>query len=62
MGIQNQYHHLLLWWSPYGREARLPMNKNDNRITLVKRIKEIMEDLPKIRWQIKKNIEKSQEK
>jgi hypothetical protein len=46
----------------YGREARLPADKDDNRITLVERIWEIIEDLPKTRWQAKKNIEESQEK
>ena len=39
----------------------LPMDSDENKITLVERIKEIMFDMPNIKWKAKKNIEKSQE-
>ena len=45
----------------YGRNERLPVDKDENKVTLIERIKEIMEEIPNIRWKAKKNIEKSQE-
>ena len=46
----------------YGRKARLPLDKDENKITLINRVKTLIEELPVIRRKIKENVEKAQEK
>jgi hypothetical protein len=44
----------------YGREARLPIDRDENKMTLLERAKCLIEELPKIRWKAKANIKESQ--
>ena len=46
----------------YGRKTVLPMDKEEKKISLAERIQEIVERLPKIRYQAKEEIKKSQTK
>ena len=45
----------------YGREARIPVDKDDNKVTLIERIKCLMEELPHRRWIARRNNDESQE-
>ncbi len=44
----------------YGRKPVLPMDREEKKISLIERIWEIVEKIPKIRYQAKEEIEKSQ--
>src|SRR6266498_3789556 len=44
----------------YGRKPILPMDKEEKKISLIERIQEIVERIPKIRYQAKEEIKKSQ--
>src|SRR6185369_9969784 len=46
----------------YGREAKIPLDKDENKITMMERIRILIEELPSIRMKAKENIEESQEK
>ena len=46
----------------YGREMKTLLNLEDKEVTLTQKIDNLIEELPNIRNQAKKNIEKSQEK
>ena len=46
----------------YGRKPTLPMDKEEKKISLIERIQEIVERIPKIRHQAKEEIKKSQTK
>jgi hypothetical protein len=46
----------------YGRNDKLPLDKDNEEITINNRIQELIEELPKTRNEAKKQIKKSQEK
>ena len=46
----------------YGRKPKLPMDKIEKKISLIDRMKEIVEEIPKIRWKAKEEVTKSQER
>jgi hypothetical protein len=46
----------------YGRKAVLPIEREEKKITLIERLQEIIENMPKIRWKTKEEITKSQER
>ncbi len=46
----------------YGRKPILPMDKAEKKISLMQRIQEIIEEIPKGRWKAKEQIQKVQEK
>ncbi|PKY53725.1 hypothetical protein RhiirA4_472090 [Rhizophagus irregularis] len=50
------------FYATYGRRAKLPLDKDENKITLTDRIRILMEELPTVRRKIKENVEKAQEK
>ncbi|GET57438.1 DDE-type integrase/transposase/recombinase [Rhizophagus irregularis DAOM 181602=DAOM 197198] len=50
------------FYATYGRRAKLPLDKDENKITLTDRIKILIEELPVIRRKIKENVKEAQEK
>ncbi|GBC18889.2 uncharacterized protein K02A2.6-like [Rhizophagus irregularis DAOM 181602=DAOM 197198] len=50
------------FYATYGRRAKLPLDKDENKITLADRVKILIEKLPVIRRKIKENVEEAQEK
>ncbi|GBC22632.2 uncharacterized protein K02A2.6-like [Rhizophagus irregularis DAOM 181602=DAOM 197198] len=46
----------------YGRRAKLPLDKDENKITLADRVKILIEELPVIRRKMKENVEEAQER
>ncbi|GBC30564.2 putative integrase core domain protein [Rhizophagus irregularis DAOM 181602=DAOM 197198] len=46
----------------YGREARIPLDKDENKMTMMERVKTLIEDLLKIRFKVKENLMKAQVK
>ncbi|GET57230.1 uncharacterized protein K02A2.6-like [Rhizophagus irregularis DAOM 181602=DAOM 197198] len=50
------------FYATYGRRAKLPLDKDENKITLADRVKTLIEELPVIRRKIKENVEEAQEK
>ncbi|GBC13839.2 KRAB-A domain-containing protein 2-like [Rhizophagus irregularis DAOM 181602=DAOM 197198] len=50
------------FYAIYGRRAKLPLDKDENKITLADRVKILIEELPVIRRKIKENVEEAQEK
>jgi uncharacterized protein YihD (DUF1040 family) len=46
----------------YGRKAVLPIDKEEKKITVIERLQEIVEQMPKIRWKANEEIKKSQQK
>jgi len=52
---------MTLFYLTYGKKVMIPSKEDAKGITMVKKVKEIIEELLKIRNQAKKNIIKSQE-
>ncbi|GET59961.1 uncharacterized protein K02A2.6-like [Rhizophagus irregularis DAOM 181602=DAOM 197198] len=50
------------FYATYGRRAKLPLDKDENKITLADRVKILIEELPVIRRKMKENVEEAQEK
>ncbi|GBC28384.2 uncharacterized protein K02A2.6-like [Rhizophagus irregularis DAOM 181602=DAOM 197198] len=50
------------FYATYGRRAKLPLDKDENKITLADRVKILIEELPVIRRKIKENVKEAQEK
>ncbi|GBC50842.2 uncharacterized protein K02A2.6-like [Rhizophagus irregularis DAOM 181602=DAOM 197198] len=50
------------FYATYGRRAKLPLDKDENKITLANRVKILIEELPVIRRKIKENVKEAQEK
>lgn len=46
----------------YGREARIPLDKDKNKMTMMERVKTLIEDLLKIRFKVRENLTKAQVK
>src|SRR5947207_2786276 len=46
----------------YGRKPVLPMDREEKKISLIERIQEIVERIPKIRYRAKMKVKKSQDK
>ncbi|GET59987.1 uncharacterized protein K02A2.6-like [Rhizophagus irregularis DAOM 181602=DAOM 197198] len=50
------------FYATYGRRAKLPLDRDENKITLANRVKILIEELPVIRRKIKENVKEAQEK
>ncbi|GBC45356.2 uncharacterized protein K02A2.6-like [Rhizophagus irregularis DAOM 181602=DAOM 197198] len=50
------------FYATYGRRAKLPLDKDENKITLADRVKVLIEELPVIRRKIKENVKEAQER
>ncbi|GBC40582.2 uncharacterized protein K02A2.6-like [Rhizophagus irregularis DAOM 181602=DAOM 197198] len=50
------------FYATYGRGAKLPLDKDENKITLADRVKILIEELPVIRRKMKENVEEAQER
>ena len=46
----------------YGREAKIPLDKDENKITMMERVRTLIEELPKIRFKVRENLMKEQVK
>jgi len=59
---KNKSSKLKPFYVMHGREAKIPLDKDENKITMMERIRILIEELPSIRMKAKENIEESQEK